>query len=86
MKNTTNYSLLLPDETDFYDIGDANSNMEIIDAQMKNNQEKVDSTTTAINSHISNKANPHAVTKAQVWLSNVPNVSTNNQTPTYYRM
>lgn len=34
-------------------------------------------------SHISNKSNPHEVTKAQVGLGSVPNVSTNNQTPTY---
>lgn len=34
-------------------------------------------------SHIENKENPHEVTKSQVGLSNVPNVSTNNQTPTY---
>lgn len=33
MKNTTNYSLLLPDETDFYDIGDANSNVDLTDAE-----------------------------------------------------
>lgn len=33
--------------------------------------------------HTSNTLNPHGVTKAQVGLSEVPNVSTNNQTPTY---
>ena len=33
--------------------------------------------------HVSNQSNPHKVTKSQVGLSNVPNVSTNNQTPTY---
>ena len=33
--------------------------------------------------HSTNKNNPHEVTKAQVGLGNVPNVSTNNQTPTY---
>ena len=33
--------------------------------------------------HTSDKSNPHAVTKAQVGLGNVPNVATNNQTPTY---
>lgn len=36
-----------------------------------------------IDNHIADKENPHEVTKAQVGLSNVPNVSTNNQTPTY---
>ncbi len=33
--------------------------------------------------HIENKSNPHAITKAQVGLGNVPNVVTNDQTPTY---
>lgn len=33
--------------------------------------------------HAASKANPHAVTKTQVGLGNVPNVSTNDQTPTY---
>ena len=33
--------------------------------------------------HTSNKSNPHAVTKDQVGLGNVPNVATNDQTPTY---
>jgi len=36
-----------------------------------------------IDNHIADKENPHEVTKAQVGLGNVPNVSTNNQTPTY---
>ena len=33
--------------------------------------------------HTASKANPHAVTKSQVGLGNVPNVTTNDQTPTY---
>lgn len=33
--------------------------------------------------HISNKSNPHGVTKSQVGLGNVPNVATNDQVPTY---
>lgn len=36
-----------------------------------------------VGKHIRNRSNPHVVTKAQVGLSEVPNVSTNNQTPTY---
>lgn len=83
MRTTSNYSLLLPDEEDFYSVGDSNANMEIIDTQMKSNQTKADSVTTDCNNHISNKSNPHSVTKAQVGLSNVPNVTTNNQVPTY---
>ena len=33
--------------------------------------------------HKENKENPHEVTQEQVGLGNVPNVTTNNQTPTY---
>ena len=33
--------------------------------------------------HVANKWNPHGVNKSQVGLGSVPNVSTNNQTPTY---
>lgn len=33
--------------------------------------------------HAASKSNPHAVTKAQVGLGNVPNLATNDQTPTY---
>lgn len=36
-----------------------------------------------LDTHTSNKSNPHGVTKAQVGLGNVPNVATNDQTPTY---
>lgn len=33
--------------------------------------------------HIENKSNPHEVTKSQVGLSNVPNVTTDDQAPTF---
>ena len=33
--------------------------------------------------HVEDHANPHGVTKAQIGLGNVPNVSTNDQAPTY---
>lgn len=33
--------------------------------------------------HTNNKSNPHEVTASQVGLGNVPNVSTNDQTPTF---
>ena len=36
-----------------------------------------------LTSHTGNKSNPHGVTAAQVGLGNVPNVATNDQTPTY---
>lgn len=83
MQNTKNYSLLLPDGTDFYNVDDYNANFEAIDTQMKSNQTKADNVTANHNSHVANKSNPHGVTKEQVGLGNVPNVTTNNQTPTY---
>ena len=36
-----------------------------------------------LSTHAGNTSNPHSVTKAQVGLGNVPNVATNDQTPTY---
>lgn len=43
----------------------------------------IDDVTTSLSSHTGNKSNPHGVTKSQVGLGNVPNVATNDQTPTY---
>lgn len=40
-------------------------------------------TTEQFNAHVADKTNPHEVTAAQVGLGNVPNVSTDNQTPTF---
>lgn len=38
---------------------------------------------TDLISHLANTSNPHNVTASNVGLGNVPNVATNNQTPTY---
>ena len=43
----------------------------------------VNTISTNLSNHTGNKSNPHGVTKGQVGLGNVPNVTTNNQTPTY---
>ncbi|MCD8052270.1 MAG: pyocin knob domain-containing protein [Clostridiales bacterium] len=40
-------------------------------------------TQAALKEHIEDDQNPHDVTKEQVGLGNVPNVTTNNQTPTF---
>ena len=40
-------------------------------------------TTTSFDAHVNSSTNPHSVTKSQVGLGNVPNVATNDQTPTY---
>ena len=45
--------------------------------------EQLQATNTAISTHANNTNNPHQVTKSQVGLGNVPNVTTNNQTPTF---
>lgn len=86
MRNSTNYSLLLPEENDSYSVNDMNANTEFIDAQMKKVENEAAKGTKAVNdlqSHVANESNPHGVTKEQVGLGNVPNVSTNNQAPTY---
>lgn len=43
----------------------------------------VEEATAEFSDHLTDTANPHQVTKTQVGLGNVPNVATNNQTPTY---
>lgn len=59
---------------------------------MEENQSVVEALNTAIGTkanasdltaHTGNKSNPHGVTKSQVGLGNVPNVATNDQTPSY---
>ena len=40
-------------------------------------------TKAEVDAHISSRTNPHSVTAEQVGLGNVPNVATNDQTPTY---
>lgn len=46
-------------------------------------QTNINGVQTNLDAHTNNKSNPHEVTKAQVGLGNVPNVTTNDQTPTY---
>ena len=45
--------------------------------------EKVAGIEANLNAHAANKQNPHGTTAAQVGLDKVPNVATNDQTPTY---
>ncbi len=63
-----------------------------IAASMSDNQSVVEALDTAIGTkanesdltaHTGNTSNPHSVTKTQVGLGNVPNVATNDQTPSY---
>lgn len=69
---TTNYGLVKPDVTEFYDVNVMNDNFGVIDEELKKSAD-----------HITNKSNPHSITASQVGLGNVPNVATNDQTPTY---
>lgn len=82
MQKTENYGLNKPESTDFYDVEHFNSNFDVIDTKMKE-LESASGQSQTLEDHLNNKENPHGVTKTQVGLSNVPNVSTNNQTPTY---
>lgn len=54
-------------------------NMATANQNIGQNAEDIDT----INAFISRRDNPTEVTKEQVGLGNVPNVTTNNQTPTY---
>lgn len=72
MSKTTNVGLTKPDSSDYVSIDVINENMDIIDENLGKS-----------NAHTVDKTNPHNITKAQVGLGNVPNVATNNQTPTY---
>lgn len=83
MTTTTNLKLNKPEADDFYNINVQNENMDIIDQKVTENNETFNGVKTSIDTHTANKNNPHGVTKAQVGLNNVPNVSTNDQTPTY---
>lgn len=76
MEKTKNLQLNKPDAEDFYNIDDFNQNSEIIDEAIGEQKKSHDD-------HIADKENPHEVTKEQVELGNVPNVATNDQTPTY---
>lgn len=49
----------------------------------RNSAEQASESVQLCNEHMSSTSNPHKVTKSQVGLSNVPNVSTNDQAPTY---
>ncbi len=83
MAETTNFGLYVTDDTNetFSSWREkmnatTNSNMTIIDAALDEIENDSDN-------HIANTNNPHNVTKTQVGLGNVPNVATNDQTPTF---
>lgn len=57
------------------------SNAENVSALI--NESTVYATKANFDAHVADRSNPHRVTKAQVDLGNVPNVATNDQTPTF---
>lgn len=61
----------------FLFIGDAENVTAAINSSL------VYASASEFNAHVANANNPHTVTKAQVGLGNVPNVATNDQTPTF---
>lgn len=83
---TTNFNLTKPSADDFYDIGVHNDNMDIIDAEMKrmdDESKRIDNDAKENLEEHTNAPNPHNITASTVGLGNVPNVATNDQTPTY---
>ena len=44
--NTTNYNLVKPSENEYYDINISNSNLDIIDTEIKKINDKLDSVST----------------------------------------
>ena len=79
MKTTTNYGLKKPEPNDHYNIDDFNESFDSIDTELKTVSDKANTAAE----HLSDTNNPHKTTAAQVGLGNVPNVTTNDQTPTY---
>lgn len=81
MQTTENLGLRKPEAGDFYNVEDMNYNSDVLDAKLKEIEDASDP--QALGQHTNDKENPHGVTKTQVGLGNVPNVATNDQTPTY---
>lgn len=59
------------------------ANAEAVIKETARGQEAEGAIRDTVNAHTGNKNNPHGVTKAQTGLGNVPNVTTNDQTPTF---
>ena len=72
---TEHYNLKKPSYDDFGDVKDINDNFDKIDAGIENAKSSGTTAQTNLNTHTTNKSNPHEVTKAQVGLGNVNNTS-----------
>ena len=82
---TKNKNLELPKSNEHYDVGVANKNNMVIDSELhkldlKNqSQDNLLATKESLNEHITDKNNPHNVTKYQIGLGNVDNTSDLNK-------
>ena len=91
MPNTTKiYNLKKPLKNEFVDVNILNENMDILDLNLKSVSEKTNTAVQSVkigNTEYKNGTEvilpKYPSTPAEVGLGNVPNVSTNNQTPTY---
>ena len=83
MTTTTNLKLNKPNADDFYSIDVQNENMDIIDAKVAEQEQKLDTAKGTVDNHIASKNNPHGVTKAQVGLGNVNNTADSEKSVKY---
>ena len=72
---STYKKLELPKSIEHYDVGVVNKNNRIIDSELHKLDLKNESQDNSLSTHISNKNNPHGVTKSQIGLNNVENKS-----------
>lgn len=64
--NTTNYNLVKPSENEYYDINVSNSNLDIIDTEIKKINDKFDSVSTdAQSTSFDNSSNGMTATNVQ---------------------
>ena len=64
--NTTNYNLVKPSENEYYDINVSNSNLDIIDTEIKKVNDRLDSVSTdAQSTSFDNSSNGMVATNVQ---------------------
>ena len=81
---TQNYHYPKPEEEDFYDVGEFNRAMDMIDEDIKQVEESIPAAVRVKGAaEFSYRTGDVNITPENIGLGNVPNVSTNNQTPTF---
>lgn len=68
---TTNFGFPKPEADEFYDVAEFGKAMDMLDSKLYEVLTKIDTA----NKHITNKENPHEVTKKQIGLGNIENKS-----------